>query len=415
MPESTPGLGQYVQCELAFLSQNSWHPLYKLLIFPSESLSPFSAVISLKKSLICDKFGSPIIPNYQAFDNKHLIDRNQHLEAELLNLESKYNNLVLQFNVACSTIKSLEEQTIVKQKEAEAVNECQAVIDELKSNIFQLEEKERIYTSEIQDLRRSNANADQVAIRLNKELNNVKVKYEEDKIIKQKEHKAEVKWLKKDIGKLNSKIIKMEKIKDAATKLPNSVHTDSDTIMKVEEYDPTVVICSICSFIIPNYIPKYFMGHEINAACEKCYSPLDSSEAEDDVKCTEGDDVSESSYRENEDSLSDVTAPGKCSDVICKHSPQCVIRQPYPPPLPSITHIRNDRSKYHLHMMSRHGLPGHYGGHERCINAYSKNYGCESCIWFKWNGELYGLLDINPHEYKKYLDPDPTENTNSTN
>ena len=36
--------------------------------------SPFSAVISLKKSLICDKFGSPLLPNYQAFDNKHPID-----------------------------------------------------------------------------------------------------------------------------------------------------------------------------------------------------------------------------------------------------------------------------------------------------------------------------------------------------
>ena len=35
-----------MQCELAFLSQNSWHPLYKLLIFPSDSLSPFSVVFS---------------------------------------------------------------------------------------------------------------------------------------------------------------------------------------------------------------------------------------------------------------------------------------------------------------------------------------------------------------------------------
>ena len=45
--ETTTGFRQCVQCELASLSQNSWHPLYKLLIFPSESLSPFSAVFSL--------------------------------------------------------------------------------------------------------------------------------------------------------------------------------------------------------------------------------------------------------------------------------------------------------------------------------------------------------------------------------
>ena len=55
--------------------------------------------------------------------------------------------------------------------------------------------------------------------------------------------------------------------------------------------------------------------------------------------------------------------------------------------------------------MSSSGIPGRYGGHERCMNAYSKNYGCDGCIWLKWNGDHYGLPDINPNVYRKYLDP----------
>ena len=56
-------------------------------------------------------------------------------------------------------------------------------------------------------------------------------------------------------------------------------------------------------------------------------------------------------------------------------------------------------------MMSEAGLPGRYGGYDRCVNAYSKNYGCERCIWYKWNGELYGLPDIDPQVYRKFIDP----------
>ena len=104
-----------------------------------------------------------------------------------------------------------------------------------------------------------------------------------------------------------------------------------------------------------------------------------------------------------------VSKIGEVND--CSHSPPCISRQPYPPPLPSITYLKNETTEYHLHMLNSAGLPGRYGGHERCMNAYSKNYGCERCIWLKWNGELYGLPDINPHEYKKYLDPDPTKNS----
>ena len=80
-------------------------------------------------------------------------------------------------------------------------------------------------------------------------------------------------------------------------------------------------------------------------------------------------------------------------------------RQPHPPPYPSITHIVNENSKYHEHMMSRAGVPGRYPGHERCMNAYSNNYGCEDCVWLKWHGELHGYPDIHPADFRKHLEP----------
>ena len=204
-----------------------------------------------------------------------------------------------------------------------------------------------------------------------------------------------------------------------ASKKADKKHIASKTSRREElaasessEYDPTEVYCTICAVKIPDYKPKYFEDIPINPACDKCFD----SDYDDNLNCD--DEVSDTV--DSTDILDSKTeAPKNVTEVgevdACIHSPPCISRQPFPPPLPSITHLKNETTEYHLHMMSRHGLPGHYGGHERCINAYSKNYGCESCIWFKWNGELYGLPDINPHDYKKYLDPDPTENTNSTN
>ena len=51
--------------------------------------------------------------------------------------------------------------------------------------------------------------------------------------------------------------------------------------------------------------------------------------------------------------------------------------------------------------MSADGVPGRYGGHDRCLDAYSKNYGCDDCVWLKWHGELHGFPDINPYDFKK--------------
>ena len=55
--------------------------------------------------------------------------------------------------------------------------------------------------------------------------------------------------------------------------------------------------------------------------------------------------------------------------------------------------------------MARAGVPGWYGGHERCFSIDNDNYGCEDCVWLKWHGDVHGYPDINPWDFKKYLAP----------
>ena len=57
-------------------------------------------------------------------------------------------------------------------------------------------------------------------------------------------------------------------------------------------------------------------------------------------------------------------------------------------------------------MLSKGGVPGRYSAHEQCLGAYSKNYGCEDCVWLKWYGQIHGLPDIHPYDFKKFLEND---------
>ena len=134
------------------------------------------------------------------------------------------------------------------------------------------------------------------------------------------------------------------------------------------------VVCSICTDPIIRYRPKYFLGEAFNPACSKCDDSFEGDNRGPDPKG-------------------------------CKHTPVCIIRQPRPPPSPSLTYLVNEQSKYHEHMMSIGGVPGRYGGCDRCTEAYSKNYGCDDCVWLKWHGDLHGYPDIHPCNLKKYLKP----------
>ena len=88
-----------------------------------------------------------------------------------------------------------------------------------------------------------------------------------------KEHRAEVKAWKKDLGDAKSKIVRLEK--EATVKKENKHDLKAKlkkkyakVIDKIE--DPSSTMCSICALKISNFIPEYFCGEKYNPTCESC-------------------------------------------------------------------------------------------------------------------------------------------------
>ena len=115
-------------------------------------LSPFSAQISLKKSLVCDKSGAPLYPNssYQTSDEKILLETNRQLLTELSSLKSKYDNLAIQYGSACDTIKYLK-------KANEDENKNRVTYDALRNDVVQLKKSLEARDSEVSDLMNKNS------------------------------------------------------------------------------------------------------------------------------------------------------------------------------------------------------------------------------------------------------------------
>ena len=91
--------------------------------------------------------------------------------------------------------------------------------------------------------------------KLNKFLNENRLRFENKKSTILEGHCKEVKLWKKYLGKANK-----------------THSTVPDPIIKVEtleENQTTVEECSMCAIRIPNYIPEYFWGERINPACQK--------------------------------------------------------------------------------------------------------------------------------------------------
>ena len=120
--------------------------------------------------------------------------------------------------------------------------------------------------------------------------------------------------LRKDLGEERKKKVKLEKKledkihdehapnKIGSTPLPVSAPSLITTISSSSLLNHT--LCSICAKEIADYKPKYFLGEVFNPACSDCDDSF------------EGDN----------------TGPDHDG---CNQFPQCVLRQPYPPPAPS--------------------------------------------------------------------------------
>ena len=349
-------------------------------------ISPFAANISLKKSFLKDKSGNVLVPD-QAYTTTSydeniaaVVSKNLILEKENSTLRKDLENSVNEYQEVFKQLKSLkvmekellEEIRVlrgIKQEKNELENhEVKELEEEIKVLQTRVDERD----AEIESLKHATEVAREISNKVHKELSDTKLKFREEKATIFKEHKAEVKAWKKDLGEANKEKIKLQnkfnkKVANFATM------TTTPPVSAPSSFEPEVV-CSICADPIIGYKPKYFLGEAFNPACSKCD---DSFEGDNTGPDPEG----------------------------CKHTPVCVIRQPLPPPSPALKYLVNEQSKYHEHMMSLQGVPGRYGGCDRCMEAYSKNYGCNDCVWLKWHGDLHGYPDLHPSDFRKYLEP----------
>ena len=198
-------------------------------------ISPFSAVISIKKSLIKDKSGNVILPpttlRHGPKENiESLVDKNRKLEKDLIDIKKKYENAIKDCENANHRIQNLEKH---RQKETEIKVEETSNADwkllltenDNLKNVLENRDHEIFY------LQKENKSAKEASEKLNRILLADRDKFEKEKQQLIKEHKAEIKTWKKHLGEANSKIVKLEKkLKESVDTLKEKDQLSKDNI-----------------------------------------------------------------------------------------------------------------------------------------------------------------------------------------
>ena len=334
--------------------------------------SPFSASIEIKKTFIRDKNGrlrtSGLLSTFSSdqiepFEDEKMtckVDNNDSLIKDNENLQIQLSNKQNELATLKDDIKQFQtSQTISERK----IENLEKALDGKKSEIILL--------------KKSLANQENVMKTSKQEFESVK------KILKAKE---------KEVGKLELK----------AENLGSNLKAVKAEVSKLKKENTK----------LEKMTKKLGSGKANDRQVSKASFETELSEP----LTASNDSVSVNNNLEPDSSLSSLCTPSTIpvssvtSEILsakprCSHSPQCVIRQPKPPPLDKSTILVHHGSKYHEHMDSEAGVPARYNTHEYCMRIDYRNYGCEDCIWFKWWGELHGFPDINPWSFKEHLQP----------
>ena len=270
--------------------------------------------------------------------------KNLQLEDKLVEMNAKYTRAVDDYLKV--TVKLEEHQkSNIKQEPDDEEQRVGLEKDLIKYRKVVDEQKE-----EIDHLKSSVKVKDEIAKNLNKQISELKLKVEKEKVIANKRFKDEVKSWKKELGEERREKIKLEK----------KLEKEIEKAEKIKEVKGKPLLADL------KLSPP--------SACVNCNDTFKGDKSDSDHGG-------------------------------CKHEQQCVIRQPFPPPSPSSPFLVHDVSKYHIHMMTK--TPDELTGCIGCFSVDNDNYGCGKCTWlkwwYKWHGDRHGLPDIHPSAYRKYL------------
>ena len=219
-------------------------------------LTPFSAMLSMKKTFVKDKNGKPLLPTTvlptkinQEITSSAISSNYSKLQYDLYASQTKQQELSSELKAAYDTIGILKKIN----------NERDLVIKDLEKEILICKE---------------------ATASINNAYNNNRIKFESEKIELFKQHKKEVKLWRRELGDMTRKHLNLERKfnslkSEDANSFMNFVKEDLDIKEDVTIAEPSYVLtsetmCTICSNIIDRYVPNYFLGEKVNPACAKC-------------------------------------------------------------------------------------------------------------------------------------------------
>ena len=180
-------------------------------------MSPFSAYISLKRTLIKEKSGAfcpPPTPESPSSESviAALVNKNLLLESKLVEVHADYARAV--DDCLKVSVKLEENQKTNIKKEPDDANQITSLGNNLKSVIVEnnkYREVVREQEEEIKHLQNAVKIKEEIANNLNKQMREFKLKTEKENIVVSKRHKDEVKSWRKDLGEERKEKIKLEK------------------------------------------------------------------------------------------------------------------------------------------------------------------------------------------------------------
>ena len=121
-----------------------------------------------------------------------------------------------------------------------------------------------------------------IAATFNKKLTEARTRLEKEKAASEKEFKQEIKDWKRELGYERKLKINLEKklcrVTSQLNKKSSNLSPTSPAFSSPSAFNDSpasVTSCNMCAETISNYIPRFFLGNEINPTCKNCYENSD--------------------------------------------------------------------------------------------------------------------------------------------
>ena len=220
-------------------------------------MSPFSAIVSLKKSFITNKSGIPLLPPpdmlaLNGLPMSNLQADNAVLAAKNLQLEKDYARVVIERNEAHERITSLElelNKCLIKEEEDDTTQSClkdtlEHEVDKLKTENTYYRDTVKVHLEEICDLENSLKVKVDIVNQLNKKFSEFKKKTEKENASTIKSLKTEIKSWRKELGEERKEKLKLEEKleKSLAEKRKSEKIVTPEHIVRSEPIDMAITM-----------------------------------------------------------------------------------------------------------------------------------------------------------------------------